>query len=165
MPTDVLSFLQMTTLPLSLFSKLPQIQQNLRSQSTGQLSAFAVICQIAGCLARLFTTATEVGDALVSAGFALALVLNVVLGVQLWMYWGQGGDVKDEFGLDGHREMYSEKEKVKPSSEGSAWQVHQPRASVPNSSAIPIVDNVRQVSTPPPNRPSSAGRKWARKVD
>ena len=62
-----LAFLQITTLPLSLFSKIPQIRQNFRSKSTGQLSAFAVISQIAGCLARLFTTATEVGDSLLSA--------------------------------------------------------------------------------------------------
>ena len=164
MPIDILSLLQMTTLPLSLFSKLPQIRQNLRSQSTGQLSAFAVISQIAGCLARLFTTATEVGDSLVSAGFALALILNIVLGVQLWMYWGQAGDITNEFGLD---EVDSEKEKAKSSqgSESPAWQVHQPRATVPNASASLLTSNARHVSTPPPNRPSSAGRKWSRKVD
>jgi len=164
-PTDVLSLLQMTTLPLSLFSKIPQIRQNSRSQSTGQLSAFAVISQIVGCLARLFTTATEVGDSLVSAGFALALVLNIILGAQLWMYWGQRGDVHDEFGLGGgRREVYSE-EKVKglkQSSETATLQVYQPQAAVPNSF---ILDNALRVSTPPPNRPSSAGRKWARKVD
>jgi len=169
MPTNVLSLLQITTLPLSLFSKLPQIRQNLRSQSTGQLSAFAVISQIAGCLARLFTTATEVGDSLLSAGFALALILNIVLGVQLWMYWGQG-DVKDEFGLhDLHREEYSKEEKgvkgVNQSVEAATWQVHQPRAAVPNRSTTPVTDNVRRMSTPPPNRPASAGRKWARKLD
>ncbi|KAF8798689.1 mannose-P-dolichol utilization defect 1 protein [Phlegmacium glaucopus] len=154
----------MTTLPLSLFSKLPQIRQNSRSQSTGQLSAFAVISQIAGCLARLFTTATEVGDSLVSAGFALALILNIILGAQLWMYWGQG-DVKDEFGLG--REAYSEEKvkSLKQSSEAATWQVHQPRAAPPTTSASPVMNNARQVSTPPPNRPSSAGRKWARKLD
>ncbi|KAF8147864.1 hypothetical protein B0H34DRAFT_277285 [Crassisporium funariophilum] len=157
-PTHTLSLLQITTLPLSLFSKLPQIRQNFRSQSTGQLSAFAVISQIAGCLARLFTTAQEVGDTLVLAGFALALVLNVVLGAQLWMYWGQG-DVKEDFGL-GERRQVSEKEKEQayPPAE---WQVHQPRAVTPTSAAAS-----HRVGTPPPRTPSSAGgRKWARKVD
>ena len=166
-PIDVLSLLQMTTLPLSLFSKLPQIRQNSRSQSTGQLSAFAVISQIAGCLVRLFTTATELGDPLVSAGFALALMLNIILGVQLWMYWGQS-DVKGESGLGEHKEVYVEEEKakiLKQRSENAVRQVHQPRAALPNSSTGPMVDNVRRISTPPPNRPSSAGRKWARKVD
>ena len=96
-PKTVLSLLQVLTLPISLFSKLPQIQQNARSKSTGQLSAFAVISQVIGCLARLFTTATEVGDWLVATGFALALVLNGILGVQMWMYWGQ--DVEEEIEL------------------------------------------------------------------
>ncbi|KAJ4477151.1 hypothetical protein J3R30DRAFT_3291413 [Lentinula aciculospora] len=98
----ILAFLQLSTLPLSLTSKVPQIRQNYRSQSTGQLSAFAVGSQIVGCLARLFTTATEVGDWLVSAGFALALALNGVLGVQLWMYWGKDVDERnDDHELDG----------------------------------------------------------------
>jgi len=170
-PTETLSLLQMTTLPLSLFSKLPQIRQNSRSQSTGQLSAFAVISQIAGCLARLFTTATEVGDALVSAGFALALVLNIVLGAQLWMYWGQGADVKDEFELHKHS-SYREKSTV-PAYETPSWQsqsgtLHQPTATRATASppANPGMNSTHRVATPPPRTPSSAGgRKWARKVD
>jgi mannose-P-dolichol utilization defect protein 1 len=94
---DTLALLQITTLPLSVFSKLPQIRQNFRSKSTGQLSAFAVVSQIAGCLARLFTTATEIGDSLVSAGFAVALLLNLILGAQLWLYWGENDDSKDPY--------------------------------------------------------------------
>ncbi|PFH45543.1 hypothetical protein AMATHDRAFT_131900, partial [Amanita thiersii Skay4041] len=86
-PDNTLALLQMGTLPLSLFSKLPQIRQNARAHSTGQLSAFAIISQIAGCLARLFTTATEVNDWIVAAGFALALLLNLVLGFQMYIYW------------------------------------------------------------------------------
>ncbi|KIK63108.1 hypothetical protein GYMLUDRAFT_163817 [Collybiopsis luxurians FD-317 M1] len=99
-PMVILAFLQLSTLPLSLTSKVPQIRQNYRAQSTGQLSAFAVGSQIVGCLARLFTTATEVGDWLVSAGFALALTLNAVLGVQLWIYWGKDVDDRDGYDLD-----------------------------------------------------------------
>lgn len=97
MPMTLLAFLQICTLPLSLFSKLPQIRQNHRSESTGQLSVFAVASQVVGCLARLFTTAIEVGDPLVAAGFALALVLNGILGLQLWLYWGQEGSYKQEY--------------------------------------------------------------------
>ena len=43
------------------------------TESTGRLSAFAVISQIAGSLATLFATTTEVGESLVAAGFGLAL--------------------------------------------------------------------------------------------
>jgi len=142
LPGSTLSLLQVSTLPLSLFSKLPQIQQNHHSKSTGQLSAFAVISQIAGCLARLFTTATEVGDTIVAAGFALALALNLVLGAQLWLYWGKD-DVK-EVNLGAQRK--TEKERLSPAYEPAPRQQ-------------PVVAS--RVSTPPP----SLGRKWARKVD
>ncbi|KAF9525582.1 mannose-P-dolichol utilization defect 1 protein [Crepidotus variabilis] len=158
-PIETLALLQMTTLPLSLFSKLPQIRQNLRSQSTGQLSAFAVISQIAGCLARLFTTATEVGDALVSAGFALALFLNIILGAQLWMYWGQGADLKDEIELK-QRDSHVDD---KPVNDVPVWQ------SQASSSTIYSPTATRLSSAPPTHRvatpPAAGGRKWARKVD
>jgi mannose-P-dolichol utilization defect protein 1 len=151
LPQNILALLQLSTLPLSLFSKLPQIRQNLRSQSTGQLSAFAVICQILGCVARLFTTATEVGDTIVVASFAFALVLNLVLGAQLWMYWGQAEvdtKEKDSFEMsssNGHHHV-SESQKER-AYEPAPWQAQQ---------------TTRRVATPPP---PSGGRKWARKVD
>lgn len=88
-PQGTLALLQAATIPLGLFSKVPQIRQNHRARSTGQLSAFAVISQVVGCLARLFTTAAEVGDPIILASFALALLLNIVLGVQMWSYWGK----------------------------------------------------------------------------
>ncbi|PPQ73753.1 hypothetical protein CVT24_006944 [Panaeolus cyanescens] len=168
-----LAVLQMTTLPLSLFSKLPQIQQNARSQSTGQLSAFAVISQIAGCLARLFTTAQEVGDNIVAAGFAFALVLNLVLGAQLWMYWGQG-EVKARQAHEAQGYELKEKRQESPAYEPHApsWQaqsqggpqLYQPTAS--RATATPSTPTTHRISTPPPRTPSSAGgRKWARKVD
>ncbi|KAG1821755.1 uncharacterized protein BJ212DRAFT_1567108 [Suillus subaureus] len=146
LPKDILSLLQMATLPLSLFSKLPQITQNARAQSTGQLSAFAVVSQIVGCLARLFTTATEVGDLIVTAGFALALVLNLVLGVQMWMYWGN--DQKEDFGKTQIGSL-SEKEKENWASErqGRVDVVVTPKSPAPRHNASP------------------SGRKWARKID
>ncbi|KIJ53524.1 hypothetical protein M422DRAFT_154769 [Sphaerobolus stellatus SS14] len=94
-PSSMLVLLQMATIPLSLLSKFPQIYENQRAKSTGQLSAFAVISQVAGCLARLFTTATEIGDPIVFAGFFLALLLNVVVGLQMIMFWGRDDEDKD----------------------------------------------------------------------
>ncbi|KAF7376578.1 hypothetical protein MSAN_00074200 [Mycena sanguinolenta] len=154
MPLSMLAFLQVLTLPLSLFSKIPQITENYRAQSTGQLSAFAVFSQIAGCAARLFTTATEVGDAIVSAGFALALLLNIVLGVQLWMYWGSDDvRVAEPYG--------AEKEKAK--ARGT------PPVSTTTSTSVPAYKPEpaawQRSATPPPSSPSMGGRKWARKVD
>ena len=148
-PAPTLAALQLSTLPLSLFSKLPQIRQNYRARSTGQLSAFAVISQVLGCLARLFTTSTEVGDVIVSAGFALALVLNIVLGVQLWQYWGQDGrESPMPMSTD---QRYGETEKVP----ASAWQ---------DNGRVEVVVPPARAGTPTSAR-QEPGRRWARKVD
>ncbi|KAI0820475.1 mannose-P-dolichol utilization defect 1 protein [Trametes gibbosa] len=144
LPHSTIALFQLATLPLSLFSKLPQIRQNYRAQSTGQLSAFAVISQVGGCLARLFTTATEVGDSIVSAGFALALALNVVLGVQMWLYWGK--DEKD--GLeDGPIGQSEDKEPQ-----------HWP-------SAAHRVEVIVPPASPGRASPRPGNRRWSRKVD
>ncbi|KAI0632543.1 mannose-P-dolichol utilization defect 1 protein [Trametes polyzona] len=144
LPTPTLALFQLATLPLSLFSKLPQIRQNYRAQSTGQLSAFAVISQVGGCLARLFTTATEVGDPIVSAGFALALALNVILGVQMWLYWGKDGrDVLE----DGPIGVSDEKK-----------QQHWPPAAHKVEVIVPP-------ASPGRASPRPGNRRWSRKVD
>ncbi|KAK0223987.1 hypothetical protein IW262DRAFT_1447668 [Armillaria fumosa] len=152
LPTEILSYLQIATLPLSLFAKIPQITQNYQSKSTGQLSAFAVIAQILGCIARLFTTIQEVGDPVVLAGFALALVLNGVLGAQLWMYWGaQVKTIEEKMPEPAKEEAMAEvNEKVQAYEEP-------PRPQTPPRPHTPSY----RTGTPPP----SGGRKWARKLD
>ncbi|KAH9172013.1 hypothetical protein EDB89DRAFT_2096290 [Lactarius sanguifluus] len=149
-PSSALAAAQLGTLPLSLFSKLPQIAQNYRARSTGQLSAFAVVSQIAGCAARLFTTSQEVNDPLVAAGFALALALNLIVGVQMYAYWGRGvgqdsaAKVRDEISLGSSKEVYV-REKVDV--------VVQPQSPLP------------QQATHQHSQSAAYGRKWARKVD
>jgi len=144
LPKETIAFLQITTLPLGLFSKLPQIAQNHRAKSTGQLSTFAVAAQILGCLARLFTTATEVKDPLVLASFFLALVLNVVLGLQIWAYFGtdvheiSAGDIPLE-----------EKRQTIHAPVSQTWE--RPAEVISSQQS--------------PARPSTPGKKWARKVD
>lgn len=146
-PSTSLSLLQLGTTPLSVLSKLPQIMTNHRARSTGQLSAFAVISQIAGCFARLFTTVTETGDPLLFLAFATALALNCVLGAQLWMYWGQDADTK---GIDIGKMHPPEKEKQ--------WS---------RPAQVDIVVQPASPSTPGPrySSPTPSGRRWARKVD
>jgi len=103
------------------------------------LSAIAVGAQIAGCAARLFTTSTELeGDAYVLWGFVLALVLNAVIGLQMWMYWGE--DTVDEKKTESASLPATEYPRQK--SDGSTLQGH-----------------VRAGSVPPANR------RWTRKVD
>ncbi|KAG7442930.1 mannose-P-dolichol utilization defect 1 protein [Guyanagaster necrorhizus] len=150
--TEILSYLQIATLPLSLFAKIPQITQNYRSKSTGQLSAFAVIAQILGCVARLFTTMQEVGDPVVLTGFALALMLNGVLGAQLWMYWGAQPKKVEE------KAPEAAKGEVMTEVNGKVQAYDQPPR--PQTPPRPHAPSFR-TGTPPP----SGGRKWSRKLD
>ena len=132
----------MATIPLSLLSKFPQIYENQRARSTGQLSAVAVFSQIAGCLARLFTTATEVGDPIVFAGFLLALLLNLIVGAQMYAFWGREGD---------DRVLDRLPSKEKGPLEGIVIPPLSPLPSQPQS----------QTQLQPPQ----GGKRWARKVD
>ena len=143
LPLSTLQFLQMATVPLSLFSKLPQISENYSNKSTGQLSVFAVVSQILGCAARLFTTLTEVDDLIILIGFALAFVLNLTLGIQIWQYWGN--DIR---GAAKVKEKESWPAEKAPPTPAPAHQ-HPAFAPVPPAGA-PL---------PPSNR------RWARKVD
>lgn len=146
-PDSTLSLLQVSTLPLSVFSKLPQIMTNYRNRSTGQLSAFAVISQIAGCVARLFTTATEVGDNILFLGFAVALVLNIIVGAQLWMYW-------DSEKVDGGVALKDLEDKAHADAKGHYWP-KQDNVEV----VIPVQQSAQRVASPTP------GRRWSRKID
>ncbi|KDQ32533.1 hypothetical protein PLEOSDRAFT_1080105 [Pleurotus ostreatus PC15] len=159
-PSDVLSYLQMATVPLSLASKLPQIIQNSQAKSTGQLSSFAVVAQIVGCLARLFTTATEVGDPILVAGFGMALLLNCVLGAQVWMYWGNKGAVEAKAKVK-VEEVKGEAVEVAPIAEKIADKVKEEETAYSTTWTPSTPKNMQRMSTPPP----SGGRKWARKVD
>lgn len=155
-PMSSLQLLQLGTVPISLFSKIPQISENFTNKSTGQLSVFAVASQIFGCAARLFTTATEMGDSLVFAGFALAFVLNLILGVQIWMYWGQGVPSKEHYPKD--KQWIKEKE-------APLDMPHQPHRQLDQPSFIPVDVPSQSISTSTSTGSTSGGRRWARKVD
>jgi len=46
-----------------------------------------VFCQLAGTMARVFTTLTETGDRLLFWGFALATIFNAIIAAQVILYW------------------------------------------------------------------------------
>ena len=149
-PSSVLALLQMSTLPLSLFSKLPQIMQNARARSTGQLSVFAVASQVAGCLARLFTTSTEVGDTILFVSFLLAFILNVVLAVQIWIYWG-----RDEPGYAA----------VPVEEKHSGIEMEGRTSPTPRHEKVQIVVTPQTPTTLQSGASGVGGRRWSRKVD
>lgn len=103
-PVGLLSFLQALTIPISLASKVPQMVELHARKAPGQLSAIVVYAQLAGTMARVFTTLTETNDALLFWGFALATIFNAVIFVQLLMYWNgneRGTTITTIIGLDG----------------------------------------------------------------
>ena len=151
-PDSTLYLLQVATLPLSLFSKLPQIVQNQRAHSTGMLSTFAVAAQVLGCAARLFTTFKEVNDAAVAAGFGLALVLNVALAIQVVAFWGNDGARRDSVSIP-LREL------------GDRKNTHQGvDIVVPPQSPAPVPSGYEALRQSPGYQ-TQTGRKWSRKVD
>ncbi|KAG9046074.1 hypothetical protein FS837_005150 [Tulasnella sp. UAMH 9824] len=160
-PLPTLTLLQGLTIPISAIAKVPQIVANEKNKSTGTLSAFVVIANIVGCLARVFTTLTEVQDPLVLWGFILSSVLNVVIGVQLWAYWGNTTKGKGDYRLP------TEKAKVVSA---NSVEIHAPKAVRPLDTAnLGSPDSGRR--TPPAYSPArgspapGSGRRWARKVD
>nr|AGC14730.1 hypothetical protein [Lentinula edodes] len=152
MSLENLGYLQLATLPLSLFSKIPQITANYKAKSTGQLSAFAVLSQIIGCAVRVYTTSTEVGDPVVQAGFGLALFLNVILGIQMMSYWGNIPPATK-------KKVAVEKKKVAPAEVELLDET---------LSQDYFLSNGRQRRSKPMQRVDHAegsSRKWERKVD
>ncbi|KAJ2394234.1 hypothetical protein GGI23_004768 [Coemansia sp. RSA 2559] len=83
----MLSALYGLTIPLVIFSRIPQIYAIHKNKYTGQLSAFAVFNYFFGTAARLFTTIVEIDDSLVLLGAILALAANGVLAAQMLYYW------------------------------------------------------------------------------
>ncbi|GBC04635.1 hypothetical protein RclHR1_05790016 [Rhizophagus clarus] len=82
-----LSFLQAATIPIAISSKIPQITTNYKNGSTGQLSSFAVFGFTAGSLARIVTTLYEVDDSLILIGYILGSIFNIILTIQMIVYW------------------------------------------------------------------------------
>ncbi|EYC01970.1 hypothetical protein Y032_0103g3567 [Ancylostoma ceylanicum] len=88
-PSDFLTLIQALGIPITVASKSIQAWQNYREQSTGQLSLVSASMQLAGTIARVFTSVQDTGDNLLIASFAIAAVLNAVLFVQFFLYWNE----------------------------------------------------------------------------
>ena len=60
---------------------------NYKNGHTGQLSAITTFMNLAGTLARIFTTLQEVDDALILFSFVCSSLLNGILAFQVIIYW------------------------------------------------------------------------------
>lgn len=72
------------TVPLTILSKLPQIIQNFKQKSTGQLSGVSVGASLLGTLVRVFTVLSSgIKDNMIIVGFIVNFALNLVLFLQI----------------------------------------------------------------------------------
>ena len=90
----LLNQLQVSTVFIGMASRVPQIYQNFRAGSTGQLSIITYFLQFAGSLARVFTTFQEVSDVKILASFVSSTVLNGIIVVQILVLGGAKKNLK-----------------------------------------------------------------------
>jgi mannose-P-dolichol utilization defect protein 1 len=83
----LLQFLQTLAVPFFISSKIPQIVENYRNKSTGQLAVWTVANNLFGMAVRTFTTFMEVYDAVVLGGYVASTVLNAIIMGQILAYW------------------------------------------------------------------------------
>ena len=81
-----------TMLPLATIvgipiARCPQVHANFTQGHTGQLSLITTAINLAGSLARIFTTLTELSDTPKLVGYIISTALNVALTAQILWYW------------------------------------------------------------------------------
>ena len=95
-PEMVIIGLNSAGILLSVVSKLNQIILNYKNSSTGVLSAFTLMLQFLGCVARIFTSIQETGDIAMIINYVAISVVNGLLVVQLIYYWNSTQKNKTE---------------------------------------------------------------------
>lgn len=93
-PESVIIGLNASGLVLAVVSKMNQVIMNFRNSSTGVLSAFQLILQFLGCVARIFTSVKETGDMQMIVSYAVTSAVNGLLVVQLFYYWNKSAAQK-----------------------------------------------------------------------
>jgi mannose-P-dolichol utilization defect 1 len=88
MPLRVLMALQVASIPILNLARIPQILLNWQRKSTGELSIITLGLQLAGNLARIFTTIASVGDPLMLTGVCASTLFNSAL-VGQWIFYNQ----------------------------------------------------------------------------
>jgi mannose-P-dolichol utilization defect protein 1 len=89
LPSAALPLLMALSVATSMSSRVKQIAANYSAGSTGILSLATTLLQTGGCAARIFTTLQEVDDIVVLGSFVVAFVLNAIVLLQIFLYWGR----------------------------------------------------------------------------
>ncbi|XP_075943210.1 mannose-P-dolichol utilization defect 1 protein-like isoform X2 [Anarhichas minor] len=91
-PMSVVTSLQ--ALPSGIVGRLIQAASNFRNGHTGQLSAVSVFLQLAGSLARIFTSLQETGDTLMALTYVISSACNGIIALQVLYYWNSSPERK-----------------------------------------------------------------------
>lgn len=91
LPAGVLYILLLSTLPLSIASKLVQMRELHRLKQRGDVSLSSWSLATYCCAARLITVAVEVRDTQVFVNYLVAVVLNSVVVLQCLVYSNSSG--------------------------------------------------------------------------
>jgi mannose-P-dolichol utilization defect protein 1 len=85
-PFRILQALQGSSIVIFSFSKIPQIINNAKAKSTGQLAFLTFFLNFVGSAARIFTTLQELSDWIVLTGAIFGTVLNGIIVLQILIY-------------------------------------------------------------------------------
>lgn len=96
LPLSFYFYLQSFVIPLAIFGKLKQIQENHSNSSTGQLSLITTLLLLLGTIIRMFTTMKETGDLLSLFIYFLSAILNFIIFLQIIWYWEKKAMKKDD---------------------------------------------------------------------
>lgn len=86
-PLSFVSLLQASTIPVYIASRVPQIWSNFKAKSAGQLALLTWVLNLAGGVARVFTTIQESNDPLMLVTVLLGVTLNGTIVAQI-LYYG-----------------------------------------------------------------------------
>ncbi|KAG5844047.1 mannose-P-dolichol utilization defect 1 protein-like isoform X1 [Anguilla anguilla] len=95
-PRSVAMAMQSSYMPAVIISQLIQSGTNYHNGHTGQLSAVSVFLLFFGSLARIYVSAQETGDSLMTLTCVIASCCNAVIAGQVLCYWNRRPSVKEK---------------------------------------------------------------------
>ncbi len=88
-PDEYLFILPLSSVPITLLSRMPQILTNLSNGHTGQLAPLTLLLSLAGGVARLLAFIQQVGwDTGLIVSYGIGCITNAILVLQVIVYRG-----------------------------------------------------------------------------
>ncbi len=87
-PEEYQFIIPLSSVPVTLLSRMPQILTNFSNGHTGQLAPLTLLLSFAGGIVRLLTFIQEVGwDTGLIVNYGASCITNAILVLQVIMYW------------------------------------------------------------------------------